>query len=44
MFFNSVTFEKLMDIEKGLYRESSAYVYSLFCDEMTEKGFRQKEI
>lgn len=44
MFFNSVTFEKLMDIETGLYIQSSAYIYSLFCDEMSQNGFNQNEI
>lgn len=44
MFFNSVTFEKLMDLETGLYIQSSAYIYSLFCDEMSQNGFNQNEI
>lgn len=32
-FYSSVTYEKLMEPETGLYRESSSYVYSMFCDE-----------
>ena len=32
-FFTSMTYEKLMDMETGLYRESSAYVYSMYTDE-----------
>lgn len=32
-FFTSMTYEKLMDQETGLYRESSAYVYSMYEDE-----------
>lgn len=33
IFYNSQTFDKLMDIETGLYLESSAYVYGIFQDE-----------
>ena len=32
-FYTSETYEKLMDGETGLYREASAYVYSLYMDE-----------
>ena len=32
-FFTSMTYEKLIDQETGLYRESSAYVYSIYADE-----------
>lgn len=32
-FFSSMTYDKLTDPETGLYRESSAYVYSMYCDE-----------
>lgn len=32
-FFSSLTYEKLMDPETGLYRESSAYVYDIYGDE-----------
>lgn len=34
MFYVSATFEKLNNIETGLYIESSAYVYDIFCDEL----------
>jgi len=34
IFYNSQTFDKLMDIETGLYRESSAYVYGIFQGEL----------
>ena len=33
-FYNSKVFEKLQDIETGLYLESPEYVYDLFKDEM----------
>lgn len=32
-FYTSETYEKLVDTETGLYRESSGYVYSLYGDE-----------
>ena len=32
-FYTSVTYEKLMDKETGLYLESPAYIFSLFLDE-----------
>lgn len=34
LFFQSITYEKLMDAETGLYRESSAYVFEIFSDEL----------
>lgn len=43
-FFSSETFEKLMDSETELYRESSAYVYGLYCDEVNNGCFVQNEI
>ncbi len=43
-FFLSETFEKLMDSETELYRESSAYVYGLYCDEVNNGCFVQNEI
>ena len=43
-FFSSETFEKLMDSETELYRESSAYVYGLYCDELNNGCFVQNEI
>jgi len=42
--YNSTLFEKLSDIETGLYRESSAYVYSLLKDEMAYGKFVQIEV
>ena len=32
-FYNSEVFDRLCDIETGLYRESGAYVYELYKDE-----------
>lgn len=43
-FYNSEVFEKLLDKETGLYRESSAYVYDLFRDEMNFGHIVQAEI
>lgn len=44
IFYNSQTFDKLMDIETGLYLESSAYVYGLFQDERNFGHLIQAEI
>ena len=30
LFYNSEVFEKLCDLETGLYRESGGYVYNLY--------------
>mgnify|MGYP007041225037 CR=1 FL=1 len=43
-FYNSEVFEKLQDEETGLYKESSAYVYDLFKDEMNFGHIIQAEI
>ena len=43
-FYNSEVFEKLQDEETGLYKESSAYVYDLFCDELNLGHIVQAEI
>jgi hypothetical protein len=43
-FYNSAVFEKLQDIETGLYFCSSAYVYDLYLDEMQYGKIIQKEI
>lgn len=32
-FYTSATYEKLTDFDTVLYRESSAYVYSIYMDE-----------
>ena len=44
IFYNSQTFDKLTDIETGLYLESSAYVYTIFQDEMIFGLLVQTEI
>lgn len=44
LFYNSKTFDKLIDIETGLYLESPAYVYSLFQDERKFGYLIQAEI
>lgn len=44
LFYNSQTFDKLMDIETGLYLESSAYVYGIFQDEKNFGNLIQTEI
>lgn len=43
-FYNSEVFEKLQDIETGLYLESSGYIYDLFKDEMNFGHIVQAEI
>jgi len=42
--YTSVLFDKLSDPETGLYRESSAYVYSLLKDELEHGTFVQIEV
>lgn len=44
IFYHSQTFEKLTDIETGLYLESSAYVYGIFQDERNFNRLIQAEI
>lgn len=44
IFYNSETFDKLVDIDTGLYFESSAYVYGLFQDERNFGKLIQAEI
>lgn len=36
-FYSSDIFEKLHDVETGLYLESSAFVYELYKDALTTK-------
>ena len=43
-FYNSQTFDKLTDIETGLYLESSAYVYGIFQDERNFGNLIQTEM
>jgi hypothetical protein len=42
--YNSTLFDKLSDSETGLYRESSAYCYSLLRDELDKGEFVQNEV
>ena len=44
LFFSSETFEKLYQIETGLYLESAAYVYGIFQDERNFGKIVQAEI
>lgn len=44
IFYNSQTFDRLMDTETGLYLESSAYVYGIFQDERNFGKLIQAEI
>jgi hypothetical protein len=41
--YGSMIFEKLLDSETGLYRESSSYIYELLQDELNEGKLVQKE-
>jgi len=43
IIYNSLIFEKLTDVETGLYRESSSYIYELLSDELNEGALIQKE-
>lgn len=42
--YNSEVFQRISDVETGLYRESSSYIYELLKDELVEGKFVQKEI
>ena len=42
--YNSQTFEKLNDLETGLYRESSSYVYDIYKSEKENGRIVQEEI
>lgn len=44
IFYNSQVFDKLTDVETGLYLEGSAYVYGLFQDERNLGHLIQAEI
>lgn len=44
LFYESETFDKLQQIDTGLYRESPAYVYGLFQDEQNFGRMIQAEI
>lgn len=41
--YNSLVFDKLTDVETGLYKESSSYVYMLLRDELNEGALIQEE-
>ncbi|MCL2443513.1 MAG: hypothetical protein FWD13_08650 [Treponema sp.] len=43
-FYNSEVFDRLCDIETGLYRESSGYVYDLYQIEKEHGRLVQLEI
>ena len=44
LFYSSETFEKLYQIETGLYLESAEYVYGIFQDERNFGKIVQAEI
>ena len=44
MLYSSSVYDKVLDTETGLYRESPAYVYGLFQDEMNFGRIVQAEI
>ena len=44
LFYSSETFEKLYQIETGVYLESAAYVYGIFQDERNFGKIVQAEI
>ncbi|SEJ16628.1 hypothetical protein SAMN02910453_2271 [Lachnospiraceae bacterium A10] len=43
-FYESEVFDKLQDVETGLYRESTAYIYDLYKDELNFGRILQAEI
>lgn len=43
-FYESEVFDKLQDVRTGLYRESSAYIYDLYIDELNFGHMVQAEI
>lgn len=43
-FYSSETFDRLQDIETGLYLESSSYIYDIYKDEVREGRIVQKEL
>jgi hypothetical protein len=44
IFYNSEVFDRLCDIETGLYRESGGYVYDLYKSEKEHGSLIQTEI
>ena len=43
VFYNSETYEKLLDEETGLYLEGASYVYEILKDEMKQGSLIQTE-
>ena len=41
--YNSSVFDKVYDVETGLYKESASYVYELLIDELNDGKLIQKE-
>lgn len=44
ILYGSQIYDKIMDVQTGLYRESPAYVYGLFQDEMNYGRIIQAEV
>ncbi len=44
IFYSSKTYEKLYDVETGLYIESSAYIFNILTDELKYGKIIQSEI
>ena len=44
ILYNSLIYDKIMDAETGLYRESPAYVYGLLQDELNFGKIVQMEL
>ena len=44
ILYNSMIYDKVMDTETGLYRESPAYVYELLKDELNFGRIVQAEV
>ncbi len=44
IIFNSDVYDKILDIETGLYRESPSYVYGLLQDELNFGHIVQAEV
>lgn len=42
--YDSTVYEKILDVESGLYRESPAYVYGLLQDELNFGHIIQTEV
>lgn len=42
--YNADVFERVSDVETGLYKESSSYIYELLKDELVEGDHQQRRI